>query len=109
MSADQHWLLSQTIDKQKSICSVCKTVWQLYVREGTVHLHSPRKSPCFGSSKAPTAVVSTAVHSSQPTKTTVIAAQISPPSYSQVFQLPSVSEPKEIACEFTCELKNRQV
>ena len=100
MSDDQHWTLSQTINKQKGICSVCKTVRQLHDREGTVHLLGPRKSPRLGSHKAPTAVITTAVHSSQPTRTTVIAAQISPPSYLQAVQLPSVSEPKEIASEF---------
>ena len=57
MSADQHWPLLQTINKQKGICSVCKAVRQLCVREGTVHLHGPRKSPCLGSHKAPTAIV----------------------------------------------------
>ena len=100
MSTDQQWPLSQTINKQKGICSVCKVVRQLNVRGETVHLHGPLKSPCLGSLKAPTAVVTTAVHLSQPTRTTVIAAQISPPSYSQAVQLPSVSEPKEIASEF---------
>jgi Reverse transcriptase (RNA-dependent DNA polymerase) len=59
----QNWPLSQSINKSKGICSVCKAVRQLHLKDGTVHQHGPRKNPCAGSHKAPLSV------SSQPTTT----------------------------------------
>ena len=57
MSADQHWPLSQTINKQKSKWSVCKTVRQLYVRERTVYHMVLGRAHVSAHTKQPTAVV----------------------------------------------------
>jgi hypothetical protein len=49
----QAWPLSQLANKQSGTCSVCFAVRQLHIKEGTVHRHGPRSSPCPGSDKLP--------------------------------------------------------
>ena len=47
------WNLSQTANKESGICSVCLSVRQLHLTDGTVHVHGPRHSHCPGSDKPP--------------------------------------------------------
>ena len=60
----QSWPVSQNTNKQKGICSVCKAVRQLHLKDNTIHLHGPRQNPCPGSHKAPAPSNSTQSHSS---------------------------------------------
>lgn len=39
--------------KTSGICSVCRSTRLLHLKDGTVHLHGPRRSPCPGSHKPP--------------------------------------------------------
>jgi Reverse transcriptase (RNA-dependent DNA polymerase) len=52
----RHWSLSQSINKKSGICSVCKAIRQIHLKNGTIHLHGPRKNPCAGSHKPPLVV-----------------------------------------------------
>jgi len=45
----QTWPLSQEANKSSGTCSVCLATRQLHIRDGTVHRHGPRNSPCPGS------------------------------------------------------------
>ena len=67
----QHWPLSQTANKQKGVCNVCKAVRQLHNLDGTIHLHGPRGNPCAGSHKAPYFIVDTP--SSLPSFTSIVS------------------------------------
>ena len=49
----QSWPLSQDANKANGVCSVCLATRQLHLRDGTVHRHGPRDSPCPGSKKPP--------------------------------------------------------
>lgn len=49
----QSWALSQEANKSSGICSVCHATRQLHNKDGTVHRHGSRKSPCLGSDKPP--------------------------------------------------------
>ena len=42
----QSWPLSQNINKQLGVCNFLKPVRQLHLKDGTIHLHGPRKNPC---------------------------------------------------------------
>ena len=57
MSQTQSWPLSQKANKPSGICSVCRTVGQLHLKDGTIHRHGPRKKPCPGSHKPPLSVL----------------------------------------------------
>ena len=73
MSYSQNWPLSQDANKQKGICSVCFAVRQLKNRDGTVHRHGSRNSPCPGSDLPPLHNVGTTTQlpsSSQPNRQT---------------------------------------
>jgi len=52
----QTWPLSQDANKSSGTCSVCLATRQLHNRDGTVHKHGPRDSPCPGSNKPPLSV-----------------------------------------------------
>jgi len=52
----QNWPLSQEANKASGVCSVCLATRQLHLRDGTVHRHGPRESPCPGSNKPPLCV-----------------------------------------------------
>lgn len=62
-----HWPLSQSINKKSGICSYCKATRQLHLKDGTVHLHGPRKNRCPGSRKAPIDLTSLPVSSTSET------------------------------------------
>lgn len=49
----QTWALSQDANKANGVCSVCLATRQLHHRDGTVHRHGRRDSPCPGSNKLP--------------------------------------------------------
>lgn len=53
MSRQHGWTLSQGANKQRGTCSSCYEAHQLHLKDGTVHLHGPRKNPCPGSHKPP--------------------------------------------------------
>jgi len=53
MSQPQSWPLSQDANKSSGVCSVCRATRQLHMKDGTVHKHGPRHSPCPGSHKLP--------------------------------------------------------
>ena len=58
MSQSQPWPLSQSANKQSGVCSVCFATRQLHLKDGTVHQHGPRGSPCPGSNKPPVGISS---------------------------------------------------
>src|SRR5688572_10778191 len=41
------------VNKASGVCSRCLAVRQLHLKDGTVHLHGPRNSPCPGSRQPP--------------------------------------------------------
>jgi len=49
----QSYPLSEDVNKSNDLCCVCLATWQLHLRDGTVHEHGPRDSPCPGSDKLP--------------------------------------------------------
>jgi hypothetical protein len=53
MSQPRTWTLSQEANKPSGVCSVCKAVRQLHLKDNTVHRHGPRNNPCAGSDKPP--------------------------------------------------------
>ena len=68
----QSWLLSQNINKQKGVCNFCKSVRQLHLKGGSIHLHGPHKNPCPGSHKLPAASISAQQNSSDSVQSIVI-------------------------------------
>ena len=53
MSQKQSWPLSQDANKASGTCSCCRATGQLHLKDGTLHLHGPRKNRCPGSNKPP--------------------------------------------------------
>jgi hypothetical protein len=53
MSQPRTWALSQDANKPNGVCSVCKAIRQLHLKDNTVHHHGPRSNPCPGSGKPP--------------------------------------------------------
>ena len=53
MSQKQSWALSQDANKASGTCSCCRATGQLHLKDGTLHLHGPRKNRCPGSNKPP--------------------------------------------------------
>src|SRR5277367_1708286 len=53
MSQPRSWPLSQTANKLQGVCSACRAVRQLHLKDNTVHRHGPRNNPCPGSDKLP--------------------------------------------------------
>lgn len=45
--------VAQGVIKASGVCSRCLSVRQLHLRDGTVHQHGPRNSPCPGSKQPP--------------------------------------------------------
>ena len=70
MSQSHWWPLSQNANKSNGICSVCHATFQLHLRDGTVHRHGPRESPCPGSHKPPLGQAASA-SASQPVQQSV--------------------------------------
>ena len=70
MSQRQTWPLSQKAGKSSGACSVCHSVRQTHLKDGTIHRHGPRDNPCPGSDKPPLASLPT----QQQTATTPDAA-----------------------------------
>lgn len=69
MASQQSWPLSQDANKASGTCSHCYAVRQLHLKDGTVHAHGPRNSPCPGSHKPPlpsSASASAPLSASQP-------------------------------------------
>ena len=60
----QSWPLSQNMNEKKGAYNFCKSVRQLHLEDGTIHLHEPRKNPCPGSHKLPAASISAKQNSS---------------------------------------------
>ena len=88
MPARKHtWSLSQDICKNRGTCSVCLDVFQLHIKDGSVHQHGPRSNRCPGSHKPP--LSDPTVSSSQPPATVSVPTDIptSSPSSSQEPQL----------------------
>src|SRR5258706_610648 len=54
----QTWSLSQEANKSSGVCSHCHATRQLHLKDGTVHRHGPRHSPCPGSDRPPLATQS---------------------------------------------------
>ena len=52
------WPLSQDANKNSGVCSGCRAVRQLHLKDGKVHRHGPRDNPCPGSNKLPLSVSS---------------------------------------------------
>ena len=44
---------SQLSQKGTGLCSECRTVRRLHIRDGTIHLHGPHSNPCSGSNQLP--------------------------------------------------------
>ena len=51
---------------------LCKSVRQLHLKDGTIHLHGPRKNPCPVSNKLPAAFISAQQNSSDLVQSTLI-------------------------------------
>src|SRR3989442_4397539 len=52
-ASSQSWPLSKNANKRSGVCSICQATRQLHLKDGTVHVHGPRKRPCPGSDKPP--------------------------------------------------------
>jgi len=81
MSQPQSWPLSQDANKSSGVCSVCRATRQLHMKDGTVHKHGPRHSPCPGSHKLPLgAACPPSVNLSQLLPAASVGFSASPPS-----------------------------
>jgi hypothetical protein len=60
----QSWPLSQNLNKTSGVCGVCRAVRQIHLKDGTIHLHGPRKTPCAGSRKPPLSNIQSSHNSS---------------------------------------------
>ena len=87
-STDQ---LNTKPNKRKGLCSVCNTVRQLHLRDGTVHQHGRLKSPCLGLHKVPVPAANLSQQSAlqDTSETTQVNSQPFLPTYSQAIQLSS--------------------
>jgi len=93
--SQQTWSLSQDANKSSGVCSVCRATRQLHLKDGTLHRHGPRDSPCPGSNKPPLSIVannSGQSHQSQPAQAS--ATQSAPAkSASNTASQPSIWSP----------------
>ena len=55
MSLPGQWPLSHAANKASCMCSVCRAVRRIHVKDGTVHRHGSRNSSCPGSDLPPLA------------------------------------------------------
>ena len=67
----QSWAVSQTANKSKGTCSICRATRQVKHKDGTIHRHGPRDNPCPGSDK-PSSHGANSVESPQPTESIVV-------------------------------------